>query len=659
MDRRIAERLMELQNLTDHLTAKRNELISHYENIVYLTNRIDELPKTSSISMIKFQKQKEILFNNLNEVKMTYQQKGEYWTSRCRDLINSTTVMLPEVLENVDTFRYEQQIAGNGAPVENNLEQVQSWCETLGGIWLNLRHELTLMATYFPPWEGDFNNMRRDVDNMVGQLVKRTFIVEKQPPQVLKTNTRFPSTVRSLIGGLLSSNTTIHHSPIVRASILNESQARMLMQSQDNTLVDLTSGAILNRESNLQWQPTTKQSIANFRTLILKKINRTEKKGTESVTDEKFALLFQAVIKLAAGELVFYVKTLSLPLVVIVHGNQENHAWATVTWDNAFASPDRTPFVVPDKVPWARVGQVLSTKFGAFVGCELATEDLNFLAGKAFRDWNLPECDQIYLSWAQFAKEPLPDRNFTFWEWFYSILKLTREHLKDLWRPDNRLIYGFIGRKQTEDALMDKPDGTFLLRYSETELGCITIAYKAENRTGDLKSVYMIKPFSQKDIQIRSLPDRINDLKHLKYLYPEIPKDQAFGKFYEPLRDVEPTAEGYIPPVLVTHIPEWAPGGGIDSYPSTPHSNINTQSPSMNEIYGDPPSSVGSLSSDVRLNVGPMTSFQDVDFFNIMDDVDYDMDDLPADLSGVGLNELLGNTNGFNCFGTTQEAKHE
>ena len=27
----------------------------------------------------------------------------------------------------------------------------------------------------------------------------------------------------------------------------------------------------------------------------------------------------------------------SLPVVVIVHGNQEPHAWATILWDNAFA----------------------------------------------------------------------------------------------------------------------------------------------------------------------------------------------------------------------------------------------------------------------------------------------------------------------------------
>ena len=32
-------------------------------------------------------------------------------------------------------------------------------------------------------------------------------------------------------------------------------------------------------------------------------------------------------------------QTLSLPVVVIVHGVQEPQAWATITWDNASAEP--------------------------------------------------------------------------------------------------------------------------------------------------------------------------------------------------------------------------------------------------------------------------------------------------------------------------------
>ncbi|XP_053210705.1 signal transducer and activator of transcription 5B-like isoform X1 [Panonychus citri] len=521
------------------------------------------------------------------------------WTNNCSRLISTLKEIQKHVLSQCSMA----------------MDSIQNLCEILGENWLTLRQLLDTCYQY--SLDPNHLNLKAETENLLGQLVKRTFVVSQQPPQVLKTNTRFPSAVRSLVGGRLISSRQKH---VVRASILNESQARNLMtSSHDAALVDTCSGAILNRESTLELHSTGQQLVANFRTMTLKKISRTEKKGTESVMDEKFAILFQSELKLAHGQLVFHVRALSSPVVVIVHDNQKTNAWGTITWDKAFASPSRIPFLVPDKVQWATVGQLLSTEFNTSVGCYLNSEDLSFLAAKAFRDFNLQEYNSIYLSWGQFSKENLPGRNFTFWEWFYSILRLTREHLKDLWRPDNRLVYGFISRKQTEDVLMDKPDGTFLLRYSETELGCITIAYKAETKTGDQKCVYMIKPFSQKDIQIRSLADRIYDLKHLKYLYPETPKDQVFGRFYEPMKDVEPDAEGYIPQAIVTSIPEWAPGGGIDSYPNTPHSIINTQSPSMNESYGDSPS-LNSKSSEI---------FKDVDLFNLMHDIDFNIDDFP------------------------------
>lgn len=41
-----------------------------------------------------------------------------------------------------------------------------------------------------------------------------------------------------------------------------------------------------------------------------------------------------------------------------------------------------------------------------------------------------------------------------------------------------------------------------------------------------------IQPFSAKDLSIRSLGDRIRDLGQLRNLYPNTPKDQAFGSHY-------------------------------------------------------------------------------------------------------------------------------
>lgn len=60
-----------------------------------------------------------------------------------------------------------------------------------------------------------------------------------------------------------------------------------------------------------------------------------------------------------------------MPVVVIVHGNQEPHAWATVTWDNAFAAPGRVPFAVPDKV--------LHTQIPSFKVYTFSKDDFNKL----------------------------------------------------------------------------------------------------------------------------------------------------------------------------------------------------------------------------------------------------------------------------------------
>lgn len=53
-------------------------------------------------------------------------------------------------------------------------------------------------------------------------------------------------------------------------------------------------------------------------------------------------------------------QTLSLPVVVIVHGSQDNNATATVLWDNAFAEP------VSGSTRGGRTGPVHPGGFGSW-----------------------------------------------------------------------------------------------------------------------------------------------------------------------------------------------------------------------------------------------------------------------------------------------------
>ena len=77
--------------------------------------------------------------------------------------------------------------------------------------------------------------------------------------------------------------------------------------------------------------------------------------------------------------------------------------------------------------------------------------------------------DDRPITWGQFCKEPLPDRTFTFWDWFYAVMKLTRDYLRGPW--NDNLIIGFINKRQAEEKLLKCPLGTFLLRFSDSELG--------------------------------------------------------------------------------------------------------------------------------------------------------------------------------------------
>jgi signal transducer and activator of transcription 5B len=422
----------------------------------------------------------------------TIKQKYLHLTSQ-RSALTNAFVNIFQSVKEVQTqvldkeliqWKREQQLSGNGYNMNvGHLEVLQEWCEGLAEIVWAMRQQIRQLEGLRDKLGDPQNtnnlipNLLLEITELLSNLVTGTFIIEKQPPQVMKTNTRFTATVRLLVGGVLN----VHMAaPAVSVSIVSENQANQLLASQSNTpkrKEDFNSGDILNGQGTMEYHNATKQVSVSFRNLQLKKIKRTEKKGTESVMDEKFSVLFWTEFQV--GELKFQLWTLSLPVVVIVHGNQEPQALATVTWDNAFAEWGRRPFHVPDKVSWAQVGNALNMKWTHTCGSPLTEDNLYYLACKAFRNNNLPrnmeEINGLVLSWPLFCKEALPDRTFTFWEWFHRILLLTQTHMQKLWMEG--YVMGFVTKQAAENLLLHKPSGTFLLRFSDSELGGVTIAY--------------------------------------------------------------------------------------------------------------------------------------------------------------------------------------
>ncbi|KAJ3586432.1 hypothetical protein NHX12_012830 [Muraenolepis orangiensis] len=512
------------------------------------------------------------LHNGMDEQKTDLQKQREF---KLKNIAMNRLQLLQEAVEclvhcqaslisRLKAWRWEQHQASIGHPFDDNLSPLQTWCEQLLDLNGKLRQEGMLTGTPIP-------ELQKKLAGLQQALIKSSLIVDRQPPQVIKTQSKFPTTVRYLLGEKVAPGKPV----MLKAQIITEAQARSLTQL--GTIPSDNAGELINNTAILENNSTNKTTCATFRNMSVRKIKRADRKGTESVTEEKFAILFSTEITITGCETPFKIQIISVPVVVIVHGSQEINAMATVIWDCAFSEPDRIPFVVPDRVPWNLMCVTLNSKFMSEVQTQhcLNQYNLHFLAQKIFDQPDLAgEFSKMTVSWAQFNKEVLPGRQFTFWQWFEGAMELTKKHLKAYWSEG--VIFGFIGKQHLHLILKERPNGTFLLRFSDSEIGGVTIAYVAANEHGGQK-IQNIQPFSKKDLEIRCLGNRIGDIENLAFLYPDTPKRGIFEKYYTDKPLLSPEG-GYIPVRLQTV--EAGPGFTNNSS-MTPRSEFQEMSPQL------------------------------------------------------------------------------
>lgn len=282
----------------------------------FTIQQLQTQPNGQNIEVLsKLMKEKEVLDTALRQkVATLFQGRNSIIDKQYETFVAISSLQQRVLDDELIRWKRAQQLAGNGVPFENNLDQVQEWCESLAELILMNRQQLKNiehLIQHFKYPNSNFqaettekvNNLYKLVTNLLSSLVTSTFIIEKQPPQVMKTNTRFTSTVRLLVGGKLNVQMA---PPQVKVTIISEAQALALLKNDKITSGD-ASGEILNNIGTMEYHQATRQLSVNFRNMQLRKIKRAEKKGTESVMDEKFSLLFQSQFKVAGGELVFQV----------------------------------------------------------------------------------------------------------------------------------------------------------------------------------------------------------------------------------------------------------------------------------------------------------------------------------------------------------------
>lgn len=412
------------------------------------------------------------------------------------------------------------------AQAEIGIASLLEWCERLFACLAETHGQLARART--EPADQPYTELAGLIGSLTKELVIRSTIFKKQPPSILKTNIKCDVEITCLGGKHLGFASSVP--PAVSLCLINESQARTILDAIEHgghaaagAAIGQPSGELVNREQHMLFDQSSSSYVAFFRSLALKKVTRTQakaKKAELAVTEEKFAIAFQTTLQ--CGSMDVTVVKFSQPLVSIVHGNQMPNARATAFWDMSFSDQQRVPWEVPASVRWSLLAPALGSAFGRLTGQPpLPSSALDYLSTKLC-------VGTENVAWHNFAKAPMPNRSFTFWDWFYSIVELVSKHMSGPWADG--LIAGFVNKTEVERVLLSHNDGTFLLRFSDSAVGGITVSWVGRDQLG-LRQVWNLEPWTAKDFAIRSLADRISDLGQLQHVYPSIPKMKAFGKY--------------------------------------------------------------------------------------------------------------------------------
>uniref|UniRef100_A0A8C6L5X1 Signal transducer and activator of transcription n=1 Tax=Nothobranchius furzeri TaxID=105023 RepID=A0A8C6L5X1_NOTFU len=478
------------------------------------------------------------------------------------ELLNVIQGLITDLIsEELPEWKQRQQIACIGGPPNACVDQLQNWftavAESLQQVRQHLKkmHELEQNFTYENdpiPQKKVFLESR--ALELLKTLLSSSLVIERQPcmpthpqrPMVLKTGVQFTVKLRFLVK-LQEFNYQLKVKALFDNDYVSKTRFRRFNILGTNTKVMNTE------ESN-------GSLAAEFRHLQLKEQKTAGNRTNEApliVTEELHSLSFESDLHL-------HHSGLTILLEVRRDTNTTSPCVALLLTEPSVLQNLKF-FLNPPAAKWSQLSEVLSWQFSSVTKRGLNQEQLNMLADKLLgaKAQRNPEG---LIPWTKFCKVT-NEKTFPFWLWIEGILDLIKRHLLSLW--NDGCIMGFISKEREKALLSDKCPGTFLLRFSESSKeGAITFTW-IEHDVHDKPVYHSVEPYTKKELTAVSLPDIIRTYKvmaaenipenPLRFLYPNIPKDKAFGKYYpkpsetqEPM-DVENTDKsGYMKTELIS-----------------------------------------------------------------------------------------------------------
>ncbi|XP_062258968.1 signal transducer and activator of transcription 1-alpha/beta-like [Platichthys flesus] len=443
-----------------------------------------------------------------------------------------TEVQLPE-------WKRQHQLSCIGSPVDSSLDRLQERFTAVAKVLLEVHkqlhnHNQQNKSSDAPGLLGAHEQLAQ---SLLTSLLTKALVVEQQP-LIVKTGIKFSATVRFL------ANLPEFKDQLKVKAVFDKDVEDLL------TFNGLRQFRFLNEVSKvLDVDEAAGALRAEFFDMKIKEINesRGKRKSQVVVTEELHIVKF--VTELQFDGFRFNVEASSLPVVVVSSTNQMPAAWASALWCSVLSSIEpRNLLLFLEPTPpiaWQQLAQVLSWQFLSYGQRGLDENQLSMLRDRIVDD------PQGLVQWGQFKNE----RN---WIWIYGILDLIKTHLAGLWR-DGRIM-GFVSRKRTNELLREKPSGTFLLRFSESNKeGAVTFSWV--EHTNAETHMHAVAPYTKDDLSKMSMPDSVNlyNLKEegnttrnpLLYLYPDIPRAAAFGPDCSSEMLVPKKKDGYIPRTFI------------------------------------------------------------------------------------------------------------
>uniref|UniRef100_A0A671XUD4 Signal transducer and activator of transcription n=1 Tax=Sparus aurata TaxID=8175 RepID=A0A671XUD4_SPAAU len=445
--------------------------------------------------------------------------------------------------EELADWKRRQQIACIGGPPNICLDRLETWITSLAESQLQIRQQIKKLEELQQKvsYKGDPIIQHRPaleekIVDLFRNLMKSAFVVERQPcmpmhpdrPLVIKTGVQFTNKVR-----LLVKFPELNYQLKIKVCIDKSRKFNILG----------TNTKVMNMEES-----NNGSLSAEFKHLTLREQRcgnggRTNSDASLIVTEELHLITFETEVYHQG--LKIDLETHSLPVVVISNICQMPNAWASILWYNMLTNHPKNVnfFTKPPVGTWDQVAEVLSWQFSSTTKRGLTIEQLTTLAEKLLGPCvNYSGCQ---ITWAKFCKENMAGKGFSFWVWLDNIIDLVKKYILALWNEG--YIMGFISKERERALLSPKPPGTFLLRFSESSKeGGITFTWVEKDIS--------VEPYTKQQLNSMSFADIIMGYKimdatnilvsPLVYLYPEIPKEEAFGKYCRPEAAPEPEMGG-------------------------------------------------------------------------------------------------------------------